>query len=321
VSPDRTEMKGCGQGRDVDRLIAGGQRVVVFSFLFAALSTTASAQELVPAAYTPAPVGVNLVTTAGAFSNGEVSFDPSLPVEGASASVTAWSVSFGRSFGLFGRASAVTLIAPFVFGDVEGVYLGEQTSLEQSGFGDAVLRLAVNLFGAPAMDREEFGNFRPGTLVGTSLAVRIPTGDYDPSKAINIGANRWSFKPQIGVIHVVQQWAFDVYVGGWFFTENSDFIGGKTRIQDPMLSTQVHVRYFVNRGLWAALNGNFWLGGTTRIDGAGNDDLQRNSRAGLTVAWRFAPQHSVRFAGSLGAFTRVGGDFTSVGLSYSYSWW
>jgi hypothetical protein len=294
--------------------------VLLLWCLFGTLSTAVTAQEMVPAAYTPAPVGINLMTLSGVFSDGDLSFDPSLPVEDASARITGWSVAYGRTIGVFGRASTITVIAPYLVGDVEGVYIGEQTSVERSGMGDAFVRLSVNLFGAPAMDREAFGRYRPRTLVGGSLLVRIPTGEYDPSKAINIGANRWGFKPEVGVVHVVNEWAFDIYVGGWFFTENDDYFGGKTRVQDPILSTQAHIRYSVSREFWAALDGNFWYGGTTSVDAVANDDQQRNSRVGLTLVWQARPQHQVRLAGSYGAFTRIGGDFTSIGVSYSYTW-
>jgi hypothetical protein len=283
-------------------------------------SMTATAQELVPAAYTPAPVGVNLVTLSGGYSSGDVSFDPSLPVEDASARINALSVSYGRSFGLVGRSATVTVIAPYVKGDLEGVYIGEQTYVERSGPGDAMVRLGVNLLGAPAMDLEAFRRFRPRTLVGTSLIVRAPTGEYDASKVINIGTNRWGFKPEIGVVQVVGKWAFDAYVGGWYFTDNTDFLGGKTRTQDSIFSSQFHVRYFFKRTLWVAADANFWRGGQTAVDGVSNDDLQRNSRVGFTLAWQVAPRHGLRFAASRGAFTRIGGDFSSIGLSYSYSW-
>ena len=293
---------------------------LLLSGLFGVLSTPGFAQELVPAAYTPAPVGGNLVTVTAGYSSGDLSFDPSLPGEDASARISAWSVGYGRSFGFFGRAATVTVIAPYVVGDVEGVYIGEQTSVERSGAADAVLRFGVNLFGVPAMDREAFGSYRPRTLLGASLLVRAPTGEYDPTKLINIGANRWGFKPEVGVAHVAGKWAFDAYLGGWFFTDNLDFYGGKTRFQDPILSTQAHVRYRVSPEFWAALDGNFWKGGGTKVDGVANDDLQSNSRVGLTVAWQVAPRHGLRLAASRGAFTRIGGDFTSIGLSYSYTW-
>ncbi|HSO23705.1 MAG TPA: transporter, partial [Chondromyces sp.] len=165
-----------------------------------------------------------------------------------------------------------------------------------------------------------FRSYRPRTLVGASLIVRAPTGEYDSSKVINIGTNRWGFKPEIGVVQVVGKWAFDAYVGGWYFTDNTDFLGGKTRTQDSIFSSQFHVRYFFKRTLWGAADANFWRGGQTAVDGVSNDDLQRNSRVGLTFAWQVAPRHGLRFAASRGAFTRIGGDFESVGVSYSYSW-
>jgi hypothetical protein len=302
------------RGEPDSRLFLGGL------LLSAVLATKAGAQELVPAAYTPAPNGVNLLSLATTYSNGDVSFDPALPVSDASAKIYPWTLSYGRTFSAFGRTATVTVILPYVIGDLEGVYIGEQTYVERSGFGDGVVRCGVNLFGAPAMDVAAFRSYRPRTLVGASLIVSAPTGQYDPAKLVNIGTNRWGFKPEIGVVQVVGQWAFDFYVGGWFYTTNSDFYGGRTRTQDPILSTQFHVRYFVNRDLWAAVDGNFWRGGQTSVNGAANDDLQRNSRVGVTVAWKVAPRHGLRIAASRGAFTRIGGDFTSIGLSYNYSW-
>ena len=114
--------------------------------------------------------------------------------------------------------------------------------------------------------------------------------------------------------------AFDVYVGGWFYTTNTDFYGGKIREQDPILSTQAHVRYAFSRRVWAAFDVNYWRGGQTTVDGVTNDDEQRNSRVGLTVSTRLGGAHTMRLAVSRGAVTRIGGDFNSIGLSYGFSW-
>jgi len=279
-----------------------------------------NAQELVPAAYTVAPVGINLVSVAGAHNRGDLSFDPSLPVSDASARITGWSVTYGRTFGLLGRAANVALILPYVVGDLDGIYLGERTFVERSGLGDGVVRLGVNLVGAPALDPRAFVTFRPGTLLGASLTLRAPTGQYFPEKVINIGTNRWALKPELGLVHNVGSLALDLYLGGWFFSTNPDFAGGQEKDQDPVLSSEVHLRYFVRPGLWAAVDGNFWRGGQTTVDGVAKDDLQENSRVGLTVAWQVTRGHGLRFAASRGAITRIGGDFTSVGLSYSYTW-
>jgi hypothetical protein len=274
----------------------------------------------VAGAYTPAPYGINLLSLAATYNSGDLAFDPSGPIEDASAKIGFSTLGYARTLKVAGRSANIGVILPYVIGDLEGLYLGEQASAERSGLGDLVFRGAVNLFGAPAMSPKEFSTYRPRTLIGVSLIVKAPTGQYDPSKLINIGTNRWAFKPEIGIVHVMGRWAIDAYVGGWFFTDNTDFFGGLTREQDPMLSTQFHVRYLIQRGLWAAIDGNFWRGGQTTVNGAVNDDLQRNSRIGATVSMRLGRSQSLRIAASRGAFTRIGGDFSSIGVSYGYSW-
>lgn len=286
--------------------------------LMGALST--SAQELIPAAYTPAPAGVNLVSVASFYNDGDIAFDPSGPIEDGSGEILASTLSYSRTLGLFGRSATFTAILPYVVGDLEGLYLGEQAYAERSGIGDTAVRVGVNLYGGKAMSLAEFAGYRPKTLIGTSLTITAPTGQYDSSKLINIGTNRWSAKAEVGFVQVVGKWAFDAYFGAAFFTTNTNFVGGMTRSRDPIFSTQVHARYVFRRGLWAAADANFWYGGQTTTGGAQGDDLQENSRVGLTLVWKVKPKHSLRFAASRGAFTRVGGDFTSFGMAYSYNW-
>jgi len=295
-----------------------GLAVVAALMLLGALS--ASAQELIPAAYTPAPTGVNVISIASYFNDGDIAFDPSGPIEDGSGEIFVSTLTYARTLGLFGRSTSLTVILPYVVGDIEGLYLGEQEYAERSGIGDAAVRLGLNLYGGKAMTPADFAQYRPKTLIGTSLTITAPTGEYDSSKLINIGTNRWSAKAEIGFVQVVGKWSFDAYVGGAFFTTNTDFAGGVDRSQDPIFSAQLHARYLFRRGLWAAADANFWYGGKTTIDGATGDDLQENSRVGLTVVWQVKPRHGLRFATSCGAFTRIGGDFTSVGMAYSYNW-
>lgn len=280
----------------------------------------ADAQELIPAAYTPAPVGVNFVGLTVTSNRGDLAFDPAGPIDEAKADIVASSLTYGRTLGVFKRSATATVILPYVVGDLEGLYLGEPAAANRSGVGDVVLRFGINLYGAPAMTFSEFAAYQPRTMVGASVIVRAPNGQYDPTRLINIGTNRWGFKPEVGVVHVMGNWAIDAYVGAWFYTANHDFYGGTTREQEPILSTQVHLRYRFRKGLWAALDTNFWYGGEAKIDGSGSDDLQQNSRVGLTVSWQVWKQHTLRFAVSRGAFTRIGGDFDSFGVAYGYTW-
>jgi len=288
--------------------------------LAAVLSAPVSGQELVPASYTPAPYGVNLISIASMYNSGDLAFDPAGPIDEADARIIGSTLGYARTVNIAGRSANVGLILPYVLGDIEGLYLGEPASAHRSGIGDMVFRGAINLYGGRAMSPREFSTYKPRTLIGTSLVIKGPTGQYDSSKLINIGTNRWSFKPEIGVVQVMGRWAIDAYVGAWFFTDNTDFVGGMTREQDPIFATQAHLRYFFKPGLWGAFDANYWGGGQTTLDGRANDDEQSNSRVGATLSIRLSPRQNLRIAASVGAITRIGGDFNSIGVSYNYSW-
>jgi hypothetical protein len=280
----------------------------------------AAGQQLEPGAYTPAPVGINVLVVSNTLQGGDLAFDPSGPIEDASATINVSAVGYVRSLGLWGRSANVGVVLPYLLGNLEGLYLKAFQKVHRSGLGDAQVRLAVNLGGAPAMTPREFADYRPRTVVGVSLTTVVPLGQYGGSKLINIGSNRWSFKPEIGITHTAGPWRAEVFLGVWLFTDNHAFAGGRTREQDPILTTQFHLTRTFRRGLWAAFNANFYTGGRTTIAGVSNVDLQRNSRVGATVAFPVARAQSLKIAYSRGAYTTIGAEFDSLGVSYTYAW-
>jgi len=292
----------------------------VLAFCVGVFPAVVSSQELVPAAYTPAPYGVNVVTVTGSFNDGEINFDPSGPIEDGSGRIGMSSAGYARTFNLAGRSANVGVIVPYVLGKLEGLYLGEPASADRSGLGDIVVRGAVNFYGGPAMSPAEFATYRPQTMVGMTVFVWAPTGQYDPSKLINIGTNRWTFKTELGFVRVIGRWAIDAYAGASLFTDNTEFLGDHTLSRDPIYSTQAHLRYRFNPKLWGAFDVNYWRGGQTTINGVVNDDEQSNSRVGATLSIKLSRREDLRIAVSTGAITRIGGDFHSIGASYTYSW-
>jgi hypothetical protein len=188
------------------------------------------------------------------------------------------------------------------------------------GFADPQLRVAVDLYGAPAMTAREFATYRPQTIVGVSLNVVPPLGVYNDTRLINIGANRWGFQPELGISHFYGPWTFEMDVGGWLFTDNTNFNRGKVRSQDPIGAMQLHAIYAFRPRLWLAVDANYYTGGRTTINGTQNYDLQQNSRIGITLSIPLTGLQSMRFAFSHGARTRVGGDFDTFGISYQYVW-
>lgn len=290
-----------------------------WALLFACAAPSVG-QELEPGAYSISPVGVNILVATYNFSGGDVTFDPALPVENAEASIHSASLAYVRSVNVFGRSGNVGFVAPYSVGQVEGFYIGEFTEVDRSGFRDPLVRFAFNLYGAPAMDLKGFAAYRQKTNLGLSLAAALPLGEYDPTKLINLGSNRFSLKPEIGLSHLLGKWTLEIYGGVWLFTDNDDFYGGKTREQAAIGSLQIHVLYTFKPRLWVAVDGNFYSGGRTTVDGVANLDLQKNSRLGTTFSYPLGPRQSLKIALSRGAYTTVGADFTSLVVGYQYLW-
>ena len=172
----------------------------------ACCANAALSQELEPRSYSPAPVGLNFFVMAGTRSTGEVLTDPSVPIQDVEARLNAGAAAYGRTFGIAGHQASMLLVVPYVWGDISGNVFEEARSVTRSGLADTKLRLAVNLIGGEALSVKEFMKRTPRTTLGTSLSISAPTGQYDPTKLINIGTNRWAFKPEVGLTipHPVQ---------------------------------------------------------------------------------------------------------------------
>ena len=285
-----------------------------------ASASSLSSQELEPAAYKVGPVNVNLFQAGYTLAIGDVSFNPALPVEDAEATINTLIVTYGRTLALFGRSANLAIVVPVSDGHLEGIYLGEFTEVDRAGLRDPLFRIAVNLYGGPAMDLKEFAAYEPRTNVGVSLRVAAPLGQYDSSRLINLGSNRWSFKPEIGLTHRLGKWSLEFYAGVWLFTDNTDFLGGRTREQDPIGSFQFHAIYTFKPGMWLSFDLNYFNGGTTSVDGLESLDLQQNSRVGVTYLLPLNRRNSLKFAYSRGARTTIGADFDAFSLGYSFIW-
>jgi hypothetical protein len=281
---------------------------------------SARAQELEPRAYSPSPTGANFVLLAYGYTSGGVEFDPSAPLTDVSARVNQTAMFYGRTFGLFGRAASAAVQLPYAWGTVEGNVFESRRSVYRSGLADLRLRLTANLIGGPALAPREFAQRRPRTTLGASLLVLAPTGQYDPSKLVNIGTNRWTVKPELGFSHPAGRWFLELYGGAWLFGDNNDFFGGSHKAQAPLATLQAHVSYNFRPRLWLAGDATFYTGGRTTVDGVEKADLQRNTRLGLTLALPVKRRSGVKVSWSRGVVVRIGGDFTTVAVGYQFMW-
>jgi Putative MetA-pathway of phenol degradation len=303
------------------------------ALVFASLAIAAGvprlhAQDLAPRAYLVTPLGSNAFTLANAYNHGDLLLEGAAPIEDATARLDAPSLTYYRAFSLLGRSANVVAGLAYGVGTFEGTVRGEQASIYRSGLFDSVVRLSVNLVGGPAMSLGEMRKWQQKTLLGVSLKVIAPTGQYDPTKLINLGANRWAFKPEVGLSRRWGHWLLDAYAGVWLFTENPEFFsrnayvpGVQSQTQDPVAVLETHLSYDFRPRLWVSLDANFWRGGTTSLNGVENPaTLQQNSRVGITASFPVTRHQSVKLSYARGAYIRFGGDYQVLSAAWQYSW-
>jgi len=294
---------------------------ILSTLVLAGCCGAAWAQQLEPRAYSVSPTGVNIVLIGYTHAAGDLNFDPSIPIDNGSARINATVLGYFRSLNVFGRSANVSAAVPYSWGHLQGNYLGEYTQIYRSGPTDSLTRFSINLYGAPAMKLKEFARYKQKTNIGATIVVTAPTGQYDPNKAINLGTNRWSFKPEVGFSRAIRQsrMVLDGYFGVWMFTANPN-VQGRKRTQDPIGTAQFHLSYDLKPRLWAAFDATFYRGGRTYLDGVRRNDLQSNSRIGGTVSIPVARRQSVKFSYSVGLYTTIGGDFQMFSAGYQYLW-
>jgi len=286
------------------------------------------AQDLAPRAYVITPVHGNAINLTWSFYDGSIDFNGVIPTSDAKGKYSVPVFSYYHSFGLFGRSANILVALPYGIGNFQGTSAGAEQHLYRSGMGDSVYRFSVNLKGGPAMAPQEFIKWKQKVLLGAGLKVMAPTGQYDPTKLINWGTNRWSFKPEFGYSQRLGKWVVDGYVGVWFFTTNHDYWsrnsyypGTRSQTQKPMGALESHLSYDFKPRFWVSLDGNFWFGGTTSVAGLENPlTRQDNSRLGGTAAIPITKHQSLKFSYSDGTYIRFGGDYQNASVAWQYSW-
>ena len=165
------------------------------------------------------------------------------------------------------------MVLPFSDANFQGFLDGEFRTRTPTGFADPRFRLAVNLTGSPPLAAQEFAEYRQETIVGASLQVIVPLGDYDSTKLINLGSNRWSFRPEVAVSQRFRRWFFEVAGGAWLFTRNDNFFGVQTLEQNPFyyIKGDIIYNFRLLPGLWLSFNAGWakWGGdhGGRRLQG------------------------------------------------------
>jgi hypothetical protein len=304
-------------------LSAGLCRVVLF--FMCVTGVKCHAQDLAPRAYIITVVHSNAVTLTYSFYDGGVNFNGTIPITGATGTYSVPVFSYYHSFSFFGRSANLTASLPYGVGTFQGSVLGTQKQIYRSGLLDTNFRLSVNLKGGPAMNVQQYSKWRQKILLGVSLKVIAPTGQYSPTKLVNWGINRWAFKPEFGYSERWGKWLVDGYAGVWFYTTNNASYSvpmPQPQSQAPIGSFEGHLSYdFGKQRLWASLDGNYWFGGITSLSGIQNlATKQEGSRIGGTASLPISKHQSIKISYSDGTYIRFGGNYQSISVAWQYSW-
>ena len=285
-----------------------------------AAACTARAQDIEPRSYSNAPVGVNFAIAGYAYTRGGISFGSQLPIANPNLESSSAIVAFARVLDLWGMSGKFDATVPYTWLSGTANYRGDTLTRNVNGFANSAFRLSINLYGAPALTMKEFVDWEQDLIIGASLRVIAPWGQYDDTKIVNIGTNRWSFKPEIGISKALGPWTLEAKAAATFFTANDDFFGGKSLRQDPLYSAQANAIYSFRSGVWGSLDATYFTGGRTTLEGVRNSDLQQNWRLGATLAIPVDRRNSIKLHASSGVSSRTGNDYDLIGAAWQYRW-
>ena len=281
-----------------------------------------AAQDLDPRAYAKIPVNSTVAIAGFGFSSGSVLTDPTLPVQNVEATLSTPSVGVARSFGLFGKTAQALVALPYSWAEVTGEINEQAARTTRSGLADMRLRLSVLLAGAPAMTPQQLAKSPRKPIVGASLTVSAPTGQFYPQKFINLGTNRWAFKPEVALSYPIgTRWLADVYASAWLFTANDAFYPGtSTRSQSPVGALQAHISYSFTPRAWVAFDSTWYSGGQASVNEGPAGESLSATRIGATLAFPVGSRHGLKIAYSTGAIVRFGANFDTFSVGWQTVW-
>ena len=296
--------------------------LLLFCFGFGVSFIKLSAQDLDPRAYFWVPKDATVLLTGYGYSRGDIVTDATVQIQDVKANLHVGSLGVAHSFSFFGMTSQVLVVAPYSWAKASGEVSEKKESILRNGFMDVRMRWSVLFYGAPALSLQDRMKVKQKTVLGASINVVAPTGQYFSDKLINLGTNRWSVRPELALSQSLGKgWYIDLYSGVWFFSDNKDFYPGKSlRTQNPLGTFQAHLSYNINDLLWVALDATYYVGGTSYVNEINDDNRQSNSRIGLTAAIPTSKSSTLKIAFSTGAVVRIGQDFDTFSIGWSKTW-
>jgi len=297
---------------------------LIFAFLAVALlhgPDQTYAQFTEPRTYDNTPIGMNQIEIGYSYVHANASIDTSLIVTGAQLNLHQATIDYTRYFGWLHRLMWVEAAVPVarLGGSITGTNIHGSTS----GTGDSSYAAAMLLKGGPALTAAQFEDYEPSTTLGVSLTVTAPTGSYQPDQILNLGADRWSFKPEIALSHpfgAEHKWEFDAYANVYFFTDNISYHGKEILSQQPLPGLEGHISYSVNDNVWASFDARYSFRGPTSVDSVFQNNPQQNVILGTEMNFTLNPRNSLILELGTALVHHNGPALSGLNVKYDYTW-
>jgi hypothetical protein len=274
-----------------------------------------------PRTYSNGPVGLNQLTLGYGYARANASLDPSLVIQGAKLDLNAGSLDYLRSVSFFRRFAWVEATVPIA--GLNGAVTGTPIQGSVIGTGDSSYMFGTLLKGGPALGPQEFSSYVPTNTFGISLTITAPTGLYDANKILNLGSNRWSFKPEIAFTHPFgpnHNWEVDSYANAYFYTNNTSYRGREILRQEPLTGFEGHLSYSFTDSVWASVDARYAFRGDTAVNGSDQQSSQQYITVGSEVNVSLSPAHSLLFLFAKAVLYQNAPDAKAVTIKYIYTW-
>jgi hypothetical protein len=281
----------------------------------------ASAQFTDPRNYQNTAVGTNQLELSYTYAHADASIDTSVPIAGAHLNLNGGTVDYTRYFGVLHRLMWAEAAIPVAV--LDGSLGGTNIHSSTSGAGDSNYAVAMLLKGGPALSFEKFRDYTPTTTLGISVTITAPTGAYNADRILNLGADRWSFKPEIGLSYPFgsdQKWEIDAYANTYFYTNNSAYHGREILRQEPLAGFEGHLSYAFADSVWLAFDTRYSFRGSTVIDGVPQDNPQQNFIVGSELNIGLSASSSLVVEVAKAVVHVNGPAVVGVSVKYDYTW-
>jgi len=279
-------------------------------------------QDLEPRSLSSIPIGGNIAIISYSHSKGNIMVDSSLPIDDLNAKLNNMVFAYVKSFKLFNKLTKLSMVIPYSLGKYDAIVEGEDKEVDRNGFADPIIKISMILIGGKPLKPQDYFTQEPEKFkLGVSFKTKVPIGTYDPNYLLNVGTNRWSFQTRLSASYTIKKKiVFEGHFNYWLFTKNNNYYGGNTTLQNPLIGIQLHAAYIFKPGIWLALSTGKTFGGKLNVNGIEKDISQKNSRIGAAFSYKLGKHSGLKLAYTNGFSTRVGADFNTLALAYTYIW-